>query len=383
MIILAIHASSFSFNVREKAVKSASEPAISEYSGTNVLALFTSVEEGDENLEISKIVNEIKRVSESVKPSEVVLYPYAHLSDRLAKPSIAVHVLGKMEEALRESLRLKVTGAPFGWYKAFQVSCLGHPLSELSLRFREGNGQMLSVEEDKVLCEKFSMPTSSQFFFIKHAVLEYILKVSGVEEVRGGGDPSPGVAIVRGKYSNVKRSCFSEDIDTFVYLSREDYNKLPPFVSRGAIEVKDHIEISLSISSYELVRQSFLEDPPTLPMWAAPAQVRILPVKREYLQKALEVSEYLGVRTEIDDLDDGIGSKIRRAGQDWVNYVVILGEREDSTGFLTVKVRKEKRQVSMSPEELRNTILAEDILRLKQNLPRLLSKRIGGRNADS
>lgn len=61
----------------------------------------------------------------------MVVYPYAHLSSSLSSPDVAKEVLQKMETRLGE-MDIPVARAPFGWYKAFEVSCKGHPLSELS-----------------------------------------------------------------------------------------------------------------------------------------------------------------------------------------------------------------------------------------------------------
>ena len=97
------------------------------------LTAFTAVESADEaNPEgaIKKAVSEIEKVAAQVKTNRIMLYPYAHLSSDLSSPKAAVQILKGMEKAL--SAKYEVKRAPFGWYKAFTVSCKGHPLSELS-----------------------------------------------------------------------------------------------------------------------------------------------------------------------------------------------------------------------------------------------------------
>lgn len=99
-----------------------------------VLAVFAAVEKNDEEnieLAVKKAAEEIKKVSEQVKTSRVMLYPYAHLSSSLASHGSAVEVLKKLEESLKEDA-FEVKRAPFGWYKSFTIKCKGHPLSELS-----------------------------------------------------------------------------------------------------------------------------------------------------------------------------------------------------------------------------------------------------------
>jgi Ser-tRNA(Thr) hydrolase (EC 3.1.1.-) len=49
MILLLIHASQFSYQVKEKAIEKAEEPEVRELSLENVLVVFTSVEKGDDD----------------------------------------------------------------------------------------------------------------------------------------------------------------------------------------------------------------------------------------------------------------------------------------------------------------------------------------------
>ncbi len=99
-----------------------------------VLIVFTAAEEEDEgNIgEIAKnAAKEIAEVAKKVDAQRVALYPYAHLSPSLARPKVAVKLLDATAGALRE-LGFEAHRLPFGWYKAFRLSCKGHPLSELS-----------------------------------------------------------------------------------------------------------------------------------------------------------------------------------------------------------------------------------------------------------
>jgi len=101
------------------------------------LTAFTAVEKVDEaNPEeaVEKAVFEIEKVAAQVKTNRIMLYPYAHLSSDLSSPKVAVQVLKGIETALSDKYEVK--RAPFGWYKAFTISCKGHPLSELSRSVR-------------------------------------------------------------------------------------------------------------------------------------------------------------------------------------------------------------------------------------------------------
>ncbi len=100
----------------------------------NALVVFTAVEREDEQNAsevVENAVSEIINVSGQVKPDNIIIYPYAHLSSSLSSPDAAKSILIDMESKLNEE-GLTVSRIPFGWYKSFEISCKGHPLSELS-----------------------------------------------------------------------------------------------------------------------------------------------------------------------------------------------------------------------------------------------------------
>ncbi|WP_297092031.1 threonine--tRNA ligase [Thermococcus sp.] len=136
MRMLLIHSDYLEYEVKDKALKNP-EPIKSEDKKgrlDEVLAVFISVEKADEtNPEevVEKALTEIKDVAGQIKVSRVFVYPFAHLSSELAKPDVALEVLRKIEENLKEE-GFEVKRAPFGYYKAFKLSCKGHPLAELS-----------------------------------------------------------------------------------------------------------------------------------------------------------------------------------------------------------------------------------------------------------
>ncbi|MEO3992924.1 MAG: threonyl-tRNA synthetase editing domain-containing protein [Desulfurococcaceae archaeon TW002] len=141
MRILLIHAELFTTKTVEKALKEAEEIP-SEYSIElkNVLVVFTTIEEGDSRNSIklaTDLVKDLKDLVIKLKPTAIVLYPYAHLSRNLAKPYEALEVFKTLEKALREEIKeIPTYRTPFGWYKQFTINCYGHPLSELSREYK-------------------------------------------------------------------------------------------------------------------------------------------------------------------------------------------------------------------------------------------------------
>ncbi|MCP1661899.1 MAG: threonine--tRNA ligase [Methanocalculus sp. MSAO_Arc1] len=101
-------------------------------------------------------------------------------------------------------------------------------------------------------------------------------------------------------------------------------------------------------------------DVPSFPVWLAPTQVRVLPVSQKnqhYADMVYADLKKSGIRADLDDRDESVGKKIRDAGMDWVPYVVVIGDKEESSGLLTVTVRaksepKKPYKEQMTPDEL-------------------------------
>ncbi len=134
----------------------------------NALVVFTAVEKEDEenpDLIVLKAVKEILSVQNKVNADNIVIYPYAHLSSSLSNPNVATKILKGIEAELIDNNEA-VLRVPFGWYKSFELSCKGHPLSELSRTITtEEDGE--EVEEEKVESEP------SEFFILEEDGQKY------------------------------------------------------------------------------------------------------------------------------------------------------------------------------------------------------------------
>ncbi|MFH1821208.1 MAG: threonine--tRNA ligase [Methanobacteriota archaeon] len=147
MQILLIHADYLEFEVKQRTpVAEDVKPEHRSGRLDEVLVVFSAAEEADEeNMgEVAKnAAHEISNVAKNVEAMRIAIYPYAHLSSSLASPKVAVKLLDATAKQLRD-LGLEVHRLPFGWYKAFTISCKGHPLSELS---RTITGEALEAGE--------------------------------------------------------------------------------------------------------------------------------------------------------------------------------------------------------------------------------------------
>ena len=146
MQLLLIHSDFIEFEAK-RPTKMAEEIADQEKKGRleEALCAFIAVEKFDEDdpdAVISEGAKQIADVAGQVHAGRIMIYPYAHLSAQLSTPATAVKILKGLAETL--SSDYEVMRAPFGWYKAFIISCKGHPLSELSRSIRLGEGEVVS-----------------------------------------------------------------------------------------------------------------------------------------------------------------------------------------------------------------------------------------------
>ena len=119
---------------------------------------------------------------------------------------------------------------------------------------------------------------------------------------------------------------------------------------------------------------------PSLPLWLAPTQVRIIPLKDEFLEFSKDLSEKLSqknIRVDIDDRNDSIGKRIREAEKEWIRYILVIGEKEAGSTNLSVRDRNSSNVRNLSFDEFISEIdeLTNNKPFSKLNMPLLLSKR--------
>ncbi len=80
------------------------------------------------------------------------------------------------------------------------------------------------------------------------------------------------------------------------------------------------------------------------PLWLAPVQVKVLPISErhhEYAQKVQEELESAGLRVETDLRSEKIGYKIREAQLQKIPYMLVVGDKEQEEGKVSVRDRKQ------------------------------------------
>ena len=153
MKLLLIHSDYIEYEVKDKAIPNPEEVKLKKDRLEEALTVFTAVEKNDEKSPqqtVLETTEEIRKTAEQLKVKNIMLYPYAHLSSNLASPKKAQEILIEIEYELKNK-NFNVKRSPFGWYKAFKISCKGHPLSELSREISPGGEEAESLKKERKL----------------------------------------------------------------------------------------------------------------------------------------------------------------------------------------------------------------------------------------
>ncbi|MBS7632565.1 threonine--tRNA ligase [Candidatus Bathyarchaeota archaeon] len=131
MRILQLHSNFIEFQPIQKEIAIAEDAEKKSTRLEEILVLFTAVEEGDDEATARQAIDQAREFLEKQKVTRILIYPYAHLSSNLAKPSEALKIVKTME-AYARGKGVETFRAPFGWNKQFTISIKGHPLAEQS-----------------------------------------------------------------------------------------------------------------------------------------------------------------------------------------------------------------------------------------------------------
>ncbi|HJU13301.1 MAG TPA: threonine--tRNA ligase [Candidatus Nitrosotalea sp.] len=203
MRILQLHCDYIEFTPIKKEIKSAEEIEPKPEHLDEVVVAFVAVEDVDNSEVAKKAILEISESMKKVGCKKLVLYPYAHLSSKLAAPSTALSLLKEMEAGADG---LEVHRAPFGWTKSYKIQVKGHPLAENSKTITAGEEKETTSEalkaESKIQSFWHIMTTDGKmhdvgtFDFSKHANLEVLAKYEAAKK-RSVDEPPPHVRLMK------------------------------------------------------------------------------------------------------------------------------------------------------------------------------------------
>ena len=209
MRILQLHCDSIEYTPTKKEIKSAEDidnPQTQKLE--ELVVVFVAMEDGDDSSVAQDAISQIKNSMEKIGCKKLLLYPYAHLSSNLAKPSVAISLLKEMESSASE---LEVSHSPFGWTKSYKLQVKGHPLaesskvvtkntkkttpdSELTSDALEGESKIRSIW--KIMSPDGTLSNIADFNFSKYPKLEILAKYEAAKQ-RQVDKPPPHVALMK------------------------------------------------------------------------------------------------------------------------------------------------------------------------------------------
>jgi len=143
------------------------------------------------------------------------------------------------------------------------------------------------------------------------------------------------------------------------YTDAEGNKKLPLILHCSPSGAIERVVYALLEKAYKNQRAG---KPPMLPLWLAPTQVRIIPLSDKFEEAAEKLAEQIEtshVRVDVDDRSLTMQKKVREAETEWVNYVIVIGQKEIDSGILPARDRKSGKIMPMKLDELVETIRQE------------------------
>ena len=136
------------------------------------------------------------------------------------------------------------------------------------------------------------------------------------------------------------------------YMDKDSQKKTPVMIHRALIGSPDRF-LGILIEHYA----------GNFPAWLSPVQVAIVPVREnhnDYAQKIEGGLKESGIRTEMFDLDTNLGKRIHAAKSTRAPYVIVVGDKEITSGTLTIEKRDGTKIESITPEDF-SKLLGEEI----------------------
>lgn len=192
--------------------------------------------------------------------------------------------------------------------------------------------------------------------------LKDICEDMGIEYLIGNGEAAfygPKIDIMVRDALGREWQCATEQLD---FVQPERFNL--EFVDDKGEKQRPVMIHKALLGSIERFLSVYIEHTAgRFPIWCAPEQVRILTVNQteeivNVAQKIVDEGSALGLRVMLDNSNESVGKKIREAELWKVPYVVVVGEKEASTGKVSPRVRSD-----MKVNEEQSVMVVEHFLK--------------------
>ncbi len=135
------------------------------------------------------------------------------------------------------------------------------------------------------------------------------------------------------------------------YTDKDSAHKTPLCIHRAPLSTHERF-IGFLIEHYS----------GNFPLWLAPEQVAVVPVKESNFEVAQQIYKKLRglqIRAKIDLTNNGFGKKIRAAKDARIPYTIIIGDKDIEAGVVTLESRDKGKVGTPTAEELLKMLVEE------------------------
>ncbi|MFA6486332.1 MAG: threonine--tRNA ligase [Candidatus Magasanikbacteria bacterium] len=193
-------------------------------------------------------------------------------------------------------------------------------------------------------------------------VLRTVLKESGAPFFEAAGEAAfygPKIDVQVKKVSGHEETAFTVQYD-FVMPKRFDLK----YIDQDGQEKQPLVIHRSSIGAFERTMAFLIERyAGAFPVWLSPVQVELIPVSPEkHGDGALALQQEflaLGIRAEVDDANETLGNRVRKAIGQKVPYIVAVGDKELGGEDWMVRLRGVEKQEKISRADFVTRVLSE------------------------
>ncbi|PIT87330.1 MAG: threonine--tRNA ligase [Candidatus Magasanikbacteria bacterium CG10_big_fil_rev_8_21_14_0_10_40_10] len=197
-------------------------------------------------------------------------------------------------------------------------------------------------------------------------ILRQVLKETGAPFFEAPGEAAfygPKIDVQVKKVNGHEETAFTVQYD-FVMPKRFDLK----YTDSDGQEKQPIVIHRSSIGAFERTMAFLIERyAGAFPVWLAPVQVVFVPVSAKFNDQARELArEFYAedkIRAEVEDADETVGNKVRKALQKKTPYVIVIGEKEISGQPWMIRVRGQEEQLKMAKNEFLEKIKSQIVNR--------------------
>ncbi|MCU6760918.1 Threonine--tRNA ligase [uncultured Roseburia sp.] len=188
-----------------------------------------------------------------------------------------------------------------------------------------------------------------------------ILVENGVEFVEADGEAAfygPKIDIQAKNVYGKEDTMITIQLDCAIAENFDMY-----YIDQNGDKIRPYIIHRTSIGCYERTLAWLIEKYAGLfPTWLCPEQVRVLPISEKYADYAEQVRKELArndVDVTVDNRSEKIGFKIREARLSKVPYMLVVGQKEEEEGTVSVRSRYAGDEGTKALEDFTDAICKE------------------------